>query len=197
MSRTGLGGFCLLCALCGVAASCVPWTVVPIEEEPASTAAGDAQAYVDSIWRSRLLPAARENAVDLATAKARHERGEGRHFLVTGRGRVLSLDESSRSGKLLVDLDPGDGQPDAALLVGPVILGSAVRGAAGFIEFSQFVNQLAYADVANELNRRVLDTVLAPIDLAALPGKRVRFYGAWTPAGKTLPEIVPLILEVE
>lgn len=187
-----------LCILCGLAVSCVPWTVVPIEEEQTTaSAAGDAQAYVDSIWGSRLLPAAREHAVDLATAKARHERGSGSHFFVAGTGRVVSLDESSRSGKLLIDLDPGDGQPDAALLVGPVILGSAVRDAAGFIEFSQFVNQLAYADVANELNRRVLDTVLAPIDLKTLPGKTVRFCGAWSPAGEALSEIVPLVLEVE
>jgi len=116
---------------------------------------------------------------------------------VTVRARALTLDTTSRAGKLLLDLEPADGQPDAAMLTGPVILGTSVRDAAGFIEFTNFANQLDYADVSNELNQRVLDTVIAPLDLEALPGRTITVHGAWTPAGGALPEIVPLLLEVE
>jgi predicted lipoprotein len=183
---------CALCVLCGSLASCVPWTIVPIEDEQTTSApASDPATYVESIWTARLLPAALA-APDLATVRTATA-----PTLVTVRAQALNLDTTSRIGKLLLDLEPADGQPDAALLTGPVILATSVRDAAGFIEFTDFANQLDYADVSNELNQRVLDTVLAPLDLESLLGRTLSVHGAWTPAGDALPEIVPLHVEVE
>ena len=185
------------CILAGLMVSCVPWTVVPIGEEPQRSASSDPAAYVDSIWNSRLLPAVRENAVELPIALARGSEGTGRHFLVKGSGRALALDTTSRSGKLLLDTEPFDGEADAMLLVGPVILGTALRDAAGFIEFTDFLNQLQYADVANELNQRVITEVIGPLELRSLPGKTISFYGAWTASAAPIPEIVPVEVTVE
>jgi predicted lipoprotein len=110
---------------------------------------------------------------------------------------VLQHDTQSRSGKLLIDVEPLDGEADVAILVGPVILGTSLRDAAGFINFTDFANQLAFADVANELNRRVLETIIAPLDLDSLPGSPVTFLGACTFPSTGLPEVVPIILEAE
>jgi len=177
--------------------SCVPWTVVPIEEENQRNAAVDAATYVESIWAFRLLPTVRGTAVDLSVARERHAEGSGQHFAVKGTGRVLSLDAASRSRRLLLDTEPCDGEADAALLVGPVILGSALRDSAGFIEFTDFVNQLQYADVANELNRRVVSDVVGPLDLASLVGETISFYGAWTASDSGVPDVVPVEVTVE
>ena len=174
-------------------AGCVPWTVVPIEQENSQqqSAAFDAAAYVDSIWESRLLPTVLESAVDLR-ALLEAPRAFGPHCLVKGRGKVLRVNTESRSGKLELDVAPG-----VSILMGPVILDTSLRDAAGFIEFSQFVNQLDYAAVANELNARVVTTVVSTLDLAALAGKTVSFHGAATPAAGGGIEIVTVRLDVE
>ncbi len=185
------------CALACLLFACVPWTVVPIEEEQQQSTTADPAAYVDSIWSSRLLPEVQQDAVDLATARARYDAGQGRYFLVKGEGKALSVDTTSRMGKLLLDTAPYDGTPDVALLVGPVILGTALRDAAGFIQFSDFINQLQFADVANELNQRVLNNVIGPLDLDSLPGKVIAFHGAWDGSDAAIPEIVPVEVRVE
>ena len=76
-------------------------------------------------------------------------------------------------------------------------MGTSLRDAAGFINFTDFANQLAFADVANELNRRVLETVVAPLDLDTLPGSPVTFQGACTFPLTGFPEVIPIILEAE
>jgi predicted lipoprotein len=174
------------------ALACVPWTVVPIEDDGSTAPASDPRAYVESIWESRLLPAA-AGSIDVIDERP----VAGVPVLVTGRAEVIRHDTSTRSGRLLVDLEPTDGEADAAILTGPIILGTALRDAAGFIEFTDFTNQLAFADVANELNQHVLDVVIASLNLDDLPGKTVHFQGAWLQSGGTIPEIVPVSLEVE
>jgi predicted lipoprotein len=194
--------------------SCVPWTVRPIENNDSGSSQQrfNAAAYVDSIWNAKVLPAAQEQSVDLGTLIAAlradpaaavrrygHKQGEGAAcFLVKGQGRVLRIDTASRSGSVTVDLPPYDGRPDAAIDTGPVILGTTLRDALPFIDFTQFVNQLDYADVGNELNARVVRTVLAPVQLQELPGKIVSFCGACKqPAAGAVPRIVPVKLVVE
>ena len=63
------------------------------------------------------------------------------------------------------------------------------------------MNQLQFADAGNELNGRVLKTVLAPLDAPKLKGRVVAFAGALAaPEGKAEPplrELVPVQLTVE
>jgi predicted lipoprotein len=212
MKRSSVWAMLPLLALC----SCVPWTVRPIEQGESGTGQGrarfNAAAYVDSIWNAKVLPAALGQSVDLSTliaalrsdpaAAARqygHKQGEGAAcFLVRGRGRVLRIDTASQSGRLTLDLPPYDGRSDAAIQIGPAIRGTALRDALPFIDFAQFVNQLDFADVGNELNSRAVQAALAPVALKELPGKPVSFWGACPqPASDAVPEIVPVKLVVE
>lgn len=205
-----LASVCL--ALCTT--GCAPWTVRPIQEEQAENNSGarrfDAARYVDSIWSSRLLPAIRDSAVELRTLLAALEADAGAaekfgkreglgpfHFIVKGRGRALGVDTRSRTGLVSIDLLPDDGRPDACLQVGPVIRGSSLRDAVGFIRFGEFVNQLEFADVANELNARVVNLVLNRVNPASMPGKIVSFHGTFTLAQGSLPEIVAVRLDLE
>ncbi len=199
MKRTGSSPSALVsavsAALCGAVFSCVPWTVVPIEDNPgaAPRPVGRFQpgAYVESIWDDKLAPLARESALDLATAPL-----PAKPALVRGEGRIARVDSGGRTGRLLVDLVPRGSGRSVALLTGPVILGSVLRDAAGFLDFSQFANQLDYAAVAAELNRRVVEDVVAPRSELLTPGRTVRFWGGIDPAAVP-PEIVPVILEVD
>ena len=68
--------------------------------------------------------------------------------MVKGEGKITKLDTTSRTGVLLVDLNPPDGTPDITLIIGPLIKISqraAVRDAVGFVEYGNFVNQQEFA----------------------------------------------------
>jgi predicted lipoprotein len=199
-------------------ASCVPWTVRPIGKEN-EAASGPAVAspveYVDSIWGARLIPAVLKGAVDAralldalaaspgdAARRYGHRDANGPvYFLVKGRGTVTAVDTRSRMGLALVDVAPYDGHPDISIQIGPVLRGTALRDATGIVRFTDFVNQLQFADVGNELNGRVLKTVLTPLDSTKLRGRVVAFVGALAaPEGTAEPplrELLPVQLTIE
>jgi predicted lipoprotein len=190
--------------------ACVPWTVRPIDGEK-DAAEGPAtvnpKAYVDSIWEAKLVPAVLSAAVDARTllnalaaspedAQARYGHREANgpvYFIVKGEGMVTSVDTRSRSGLLLVDVAPFDRRPDLSIQIGPVLRGTSLRDATGIIRFTDFVNQLQFADVSNELNERVLKTVLAPLDKATLKGKLVTFAGTLPAEAKAEPPLRALL----
>lgn len=184
----------VMLALALASTSCVPWTVRPIDSNAGAAeavAALNPTAYVNSLWSSKLLPALENSGVDARTfldayrkspaeALSRYGRrdAEGPVYLaVKGEGRVIGIDTRSKVGLALVDVAPLDGKPDVTIQIGPVLRGTSLRDATGLVRFTDFVNQLQFADVANELNDRVLKTVLPPVSVSTLAGKSVSFAG--------------------
>ncbi len=215
---TRLPSFYALLALAIAPRSCPPWTVRPIESKDQTvlqaSAVANPAAYVDSIWASKLVPAVMSSAVDCRAlldaihqspeeAQARYghrEAGGPVYFIVKGAGRVTAVDMRSRVGLVLVDIPPFDRHPDISIQIGPVLRGTSLRDATGLVRFSDFVNQLQFADAGNELNDRILKTVLSPLDRPALDGSAVSFVGtlaAETNAEPPLRELIPLQLKVE
>ncbi len=208
MTRRVLGSLMPLLSL--LLSSCVPWTVRPIGSETDKPALSPS-AYVDSIFKTKLVPEVLNSAVEArvlldalsaspAEAVSRIGR-QGGFFVVKGRGVVLSVDTRSRNGLALVDIPPLDGRPDLSIQIGPVIRGTSRRDATGLVRFSDCVNQIQFADVGNELNDRVLKTVLAPLDKAGLRGRTVTFTGTLAaeqiPTDPPLRDLVPIELTVE
>ncbi len=165
-------------------------------------------AYVDERWESEILPALTDDATDLATvlaaldtdADAANEQygtspgaGSAYSFAVTGTGVAGPVD-----GVVVpVTVDGVSGDHEVVLQVGPAITGTALRDASGLITFDDFVNQLEYQNVANELNNRVKVDPLGDIDLETIEGSTVTFTGAFTATTTGLVSIVPVELEVE
>jgi predicted lipoprotein len=181
-------------ASCFALCSCVPWTLRPIDSgEGASdtVATLNPAAYVNSLWSAKLLPTVETSAVDARTflnaymkspaeslsRYGRHDANGPVYLAVKGEGRVISIDTRSKVGLALVDVAPFDGKPDVTIQIGPVLRGTSLRDATGLVRFTDFVNQLQFADVANELNDHVLKTVLSPVPVATLAGKNVSFAG--------------------
>jgi predicted lipoprotein len=69
---------------------------------------------------------------------------------------------------------------EVKMQIGPVLRGTSIRDGSGYIPFNQFVNQIEYADVGEELNNRVLNTVLKGLDFNSLTGKTLSVYGFFT-----------------
>ncbi|HKE22097.1 MAG TPA: DUF2291 domain-containing protein [Bryobacteraceae bacterium] len=173
---------------CLCLSACVPWTVRSIDESHQhSQGPFDATAYVNSIWRSKVVPAAASARTLTAGLQCSSP------CLVKGQGRVARIDTESRSGLAFLNLDGGG---SATLQIGPAIRGTALRDALSFIQFSQFTNQLEFARVGNALNDRVAKTVLPPIDENQLKGAQIEFSGAAAWAAGSAPEIVPVTLAV-
>lgn len=160
------------------------------------SAAFDPVRYVEVRWEARILPAAAEQAVDLAevlaaladdrdaaSARFGHREGdEGKpwSFLVVARGTALAVDRSSRAGVMPIDLAPEDGVADAVVQVGPVIRGTALRDALPFLSFADVVNQMEWAAVSRAMHDRLAATVLDPAAIDALAGRRIEVHGAFT-----------------
>lgn len=206
------GRFALMSLLWSMAA-CVPWTVRPIDEKREAASVSPV-SYVNSIWDAQLVPAVMKSAVDArvlinalsvspadALTRYGHREATGpTYFLVKGEGVVTRVDTQSRTGLALVDVAPFDRRADVSIQIGPVLRGTSLRDAPGIVHFTDFVNQLQFADVGNELNSRVLRTVLASVTPATLKGRIVSFAGTLAAEGAADPplrELVPVRFAVE
>jgi predicted lipoprotein len=185
-------------------------TIRPIEskDEAPGSQAFDAGAYVDTLWNED-VPAALDEAVDLeelllafeadpALAGERWGRREGSgpfHVIVTGSARVAAVDTSSRTGLAEIDVEVPGSTERVHLQIGPVLRGTSIRDALPTVSFDQFVNQIQFADVANELNARVEREVVGDLDREALAGKAVGFVGMVT-LGEPPLTVTPVRLEV-
>jgi predicted lipoprotein len=146
----------------------------------ASAQAFDPKTYVDGIWASKIVPTVQQKAVDITTVAAAiardpdaagrqygHRAGEGSPFayLVKGTGTVTKVDADAPTGPVTVEVPQTGGKPlTLSIATGPVIAGTALRDGVGFISFGDFTNQIAYADVANQINNRVKTDVTAKVD---------------------------------
>jgi predicted lipoprotein len=190
----------------------VPGVYVYENAEAASQSSGafDAVEFVGGIWSSKVLPTVQEKALDAPTllaaiksdpaaagTKYGHQTGTGSpySYLIKGTGTASKVSDAP-TGPITVDIDTPTGKQQIAIATGPVIAGTALRDAVGFIEFSQFTNQLDYADVATQLNNKVKSEVVSKVDKATLVGKQITFAGAFTALGPNAVLVVPTELTV-
>ena len=172
-----------------------PWTVRPIPDN--KPAVFDATAFAQTAW-PRLVRESASTAIDVSEIAAMAGAPPPRARVVKGTGVVSAIDRRSRVGVMLVRAT-GAKPVTVAIQIGPVIRGTALRDASGFIHFSDFTNQSDYAVAANALNDAALRAVIAPLAIDTLQGRTVVFTGA---VGKSAPredgayEVVPLRLEV-
>jgi predicted lipoprotein len=205
----------LLVATLTAACSKVPGVYVYEKDGQASAAkAGgtDPKTFVADNWSSKIVPTVHDKAVDVATVVAAiakdpdaagkrygHQSGTGSPFayLVKGSGTVTDLDTSVPTGPLTVEVPQAGGKPlKVTVATGPVIAGTAIRDAVGFISFGDFTNQIDYANVANLINAKAKTDVIAKVDLTSIKGKKVHFYGAFSALSPGVIFLVPTELTV-
>lgn len=169
----------------------------------AQGSAFDAETFAAAKW-SEVLAAIENNSVDLAEVLAAIQTdgnglakkdnlaqvasqfglttvGEAHGFMVKGKGTVTAVDAESRTGTITIGVDGYNGPIVVKFYLGPRIPSdeTAVRDAVGFIEFGDFREQTEYGKVARELNKRVINDVLANLDKDKLMGQSISFSGAF------------------
>jgi predicted lipoprotein len=193
-------------------------TPTPSSEEPSAaqgssfrTSKGfDPVAYVNGIWDSKILPKATNESVDLtmllgeiaknkdaASQKYGHKESGPYNFVMKTEAIVDSVDTTSRAGTALLKPTGYNGPAEVRMQIGPVLRGTAIRDGSGYIPFNQFVNQIEYADVGEELNNRVLNHVLKNLDVNTLKGKTVTVYGFFTLDDPAKILITPVKIDVK
>ena len=140
---------------------------------------------------SELVPALRKD-LDAAGEQFGHREGSSPYSFATKGEGVAG---ETKGGLMEVRVDGVPKSTTVSLQVGPAINGTAIRDAAGFINFNQFVNQVDFADAATALNNQVKAKVLKGVDPKALKGKKISFTGAFTALGPTVVTITPVKLE--
>jgi predicted lipoprotein len=181
-------------------------------EVAAATSATDPRTYADSNWTQKIVPTVHDNAVDVTTVAAAiaddpdaagkqygNQAGTGSPyaFMVKGTGTVTDVDTEAPTGPVTVEV-PGKTPLKVTIATGPVIAGTALRDAVGFIAFGDFTNQIDYAEVANQINNKAKTEVIAKVgDKAALKGKKVDFYGAFSSLAPGTIFLVPTELAVK
>jgi len=157
----------------------------------------NAKKYVADIWDSKVIPFVDKNAQPIDTIiKALKENDEKAcktygyqavpekqnpyNFIVTGEGKVVTVNTKSRNGRIIVDLIPLDGKHDVTIQIGPVLIGQSIRDSMKFIHFGDFTNQLDWAKLSDELNSKVRENVLANIDTTKLKNKTISFTGCFS-----------------
>lgn len=160
----------------------------------AGTEAGDdakIAKLLDDTLTAQLLPLVDKSALPVAdlrtaiaggidaagTAHGHRGAGEGAawNFAVTGQGKVVEANLTSRARKAMLDTD-GDGAADVTLQLGPVIKGTALRDLAPFYDFNDFRDQIEFAKLGRAINDRVSAALVVPE--GELTGKTLSFTGA-------------------
>jgi predicted lipoprotein len=165
----------------------------------------DPARYGADNYQSKVVPAIERSATSLpelyaaltadkeaAGRRYGHRQGTGPYtFPVNGDGVAGTV-----NGNLLAVT--GTGLPETttvSIQIGPAINGTALRDAAGFITFGQFLNQVEYADAATALNNEMRAALLNGLNPAALTGKKITFTGAFSFITPTVITITPVALK--
>ena len=214
----------IVCALALIGAVCRVTVVYDAPANPAAAESGAqadlsqlsvAERYCAENWESKMLPAIRDRAIDLAVfmegvrgdlAAVGAEYAERSNetspwsFCLKGRARVLGVEEPAKVTKtrLLLDVAPYDGQADVKVQFSSVIKTNALRDAVGFLKLDDFANQVEFAELTKAFNARVQADLIAETDAESLVGKEIELDGCVSVTGAAGEEIliVPVRLSV-
>lgn len=140
-------------------------------------------------------------ASDLAAAGAKygHKEKVGSSpwtLVVKLEGKVTAANTASRAATVDVDAD-GDGKADATVQIGPAMRGTALRDSLDSVSFSQFTNQIDFAQFGKAFNTHANKTFLEKLPRDKLIGATVSITGAYQHGVSSgLPLITPARFEI-
>lgn len=175
-----------------------------------------AEQYCVDNWVSKVIPAIKERAVDMAefvkdaeadlTATGlkygnRANETSAWSFCVKGDVKVLDIENAEKPNKtlLILDLAPYDGQPDGKMFYGKVFssnIKNAIRDGVGFLHLDDFENQVEFADLTTAFNNKVKNDVLSQHEATDLKGKELTFYGCISLTDATYENLVVIPVEL-
>ncbi len=160
-----------------------------LDEVKAASASKEfnAPVYAQNFWSNKLMPGLSKaseinHLVSLLKADPEntfttysHALGIGNitYFLVSGKGEVTAINESSVSVMI-----KGDSSQQVIQIATDYIFGNAVRDASGAVNINEFTNTMDFNNVSAEINKIIRTEVLPPFKQLVKKGSIVEFTGA-------------------
>ncbi|WP_118185171.1 DUF2291 family protein [Paraburkholderia phosphatilytica] len=177
-----------------------------------ASAGYDPNAMVATMWSTKIVPDIEKRAVDYRTLRDAikadpdaagkqygyrgKDDGAPWNFPTKVQGKIVEVDTQSSQGTVGIDVD-GSGKPTVIVDIGPTVLGTTLRDTLDFISFTNFRNQIEYAQFGTALNAYAVNHVMKPLPREALNGRTVTVTGAFSyDSSSDQPEIVPLAVSV-
>lgn len=217
-TRTAISGL-VACAVIVFLCLRPPFVIKPLQRVASSgtvavaSTTNDANAFVEPIWNSKVIPTILAKAVDAVVllpeiranpeaAGQKYGRREATNpfnYMIKGSGKVTQVNTESRAGVMTVEVGNDSNHETINLQIGPVVIGTALRDATGLVSFNQFTNQIDYAGVSKEMNLRAIKDALAGRDPVSFADKTIQFFGAFTfdPKSTSPIRVTPIKLAIE
>jgi predicted lipoprotein len=188
-------------------------TGAPNGSNSAYASAGfDPNAMVASMWSTKILPDVEKRATDYPTLRDAikadpdaagkkygyrgKDDGAPWNFPTRVQGTIVDVDTQSSQGTVGIDID-GSGKAAVIVDIGPTVLGTTLRDTLDFISFTNFRNQIEYAQFGTALNSYAATHVMKPLPRDTLKGKQITVTGAFSyDSSSDQPEIVPLSVKL-
>lgn len=186
----------LAAAMAVMATGCVKIVKTGEESKLTGEVAFNAGDSVEAIWASQAVPNLVEKAVglsqflteakgdlkSLAGKYGRYSMGSSGElsYTVKGAATVDQVVTDKKAGYMTLTLDGYTGSETIKLQIGTVYKGSAVRDSLDFIKYEDYKNQVEYAAVSQSIHDIIQKTVIDPLDVASLTGKKIEFTGCFT-----------------
>lgn len=153
--------------------------IIPMSaEEAASLTNLEPQQIADKLWDAILQEAESTDAVSAPQQET---------AFIRISGTVISVDDSKKAATMTVQTKS---YGDVTVQIGPIVRGNAIRDAASFIHFDDFKNQVQFARLSKELNKKALQGITRPD--SSWQGSQVDILAAATVKETMVSGVIPL-----
>ncbi len=158
--------------------------IIPLTaEEAASLKNLTPEALAEKFWSGILKEAKAAKSID-----QREDNGKPSAFVRIS-GIVDAVDDSKKTATMTV----ATSNDNVVLQIGPIIRGNSIRDAASFINFDDFKNQVQFARLSKELNKKAMQNFTRPD--SSWTGSKVDVLAAVTYKDSAITEVIPLEIE--
>ncbi|HBO39331.1 MAG TPA: hypothetical protein DD638_11790 [Pasteurellaceae bacterium] len=162
--------------------------IIPMSaEEAASFKNMEPKDIADKVWMSLVQEA---GSSPLALAGLAGNTQNDKSYFVKFSGMVEGIDD--KSGSMNLNIKTGD--EIIPVQVGSIVRGNALRDATSLIKFDQFKNQIQFARLSKELNKKAIAHISKP-DPSWI-GKNIEILTALTIKNNQIQDVVPIEINI-
>lgn len=168
--------------------------ILPQTHNDASLSNMTPDQVAQQLWPTKVVAVAESSAKNwqqLRRDQAGLQQGEKVSGFYRLSGVVSKVDRSHLMGQMVVDVE----QTPVTVQIGPIIRGNAIRDAVPGLSFDTFKNQVQFARLAKELNKKALASFPAPDE--QWQGQPITMIVAATLTSEAIIQAVPLALSRE
>lgn len=158
--------------------------IIPMSKEEAAAIRNmQPKDIADKLW-ANIVQDAKANTVNLADFSTKTQNDKS--YFVQFTGKVERLDGQSGAINVVIKTP----EQEIPVQIGTIIRGNAIRDASSLISFDQFKNQIQFARLSKEFNRKAMSGITKPDE--SWIGQDVDVFAAVTVKNGQIQDAVPI-----